>query len=48
MLSSEIAGFAVSGEILNFIWAVKAAQDWQWRWMMVPGIGGRFGVLGGD
>ena len=25
----------------------KAAQVWRWRWVMVPGIGGRFGVLGG-
>jgi hypothetical protein len=24
---------------LSFIWEAKAAQDWQWRWEMVPGIG---------
>ena len=24
----------------RFIWAGKAAQAWQWRWVMVPGIGG--------
>jgi hypothetical protein len=24
---------------LSFIWVRKAAQDWQWRWEMVPGIG---------
>ncbi len=26
----------------------KAAQDWYWRWVMVPGIGCRFGLLEGD
>ena len=26
----------------------KAAQDWQWRWAMVPGIGSRFRRLGRD
>ena len=25
---------------LRFILAGKAAQAWQWRWVMVPGIGG--------
>ena len=24
---------------LRFIWEAKAAQDRQWRWAMVPGIG---------
>jgi hypothetical protein len=28
---------------LGFILAEKAAQDWRWRWAMVPGIGGRLG-----
>ena len=27
---------------LRFIWAGRAAQDWQWRWAMVPGIGWLF------
>jgi hypothetical protein len=30
-----------------FIWAAKAAQDWRNRWVMVPGIGWRFGLLMG-
>ena len=33
---------------LVFILAGKAAQDWQWRWTMVPGIGGHFGCFGLD
>ena len=33
---------------LGFILTVKAAQDWRWRWAMVPGIGWRFGVFEGD
>jgi hypothetical protein len=31
---------------LGFILAEKAAQDWRWRWAMVPGIGGRLGWFG--
>ena len=27
---------------MRFVLAGKAAQDWQWRWVMVPGIGGQF------
>jgi hypothetical protein len=27
---------------LRFVLAGKAAQDWRWRWAMVPGIGGHF------
>ncbi len=27
---------------LRFIWESKAAQDLQWRWVMVPGIGCAF------
>ena len=26
----------------------KAAQDLRWRWLMVPGIGCRFGLFEGD
>jgi hypothetical protein len=33
---------------LSFIRGGKAAQDWRWRWEMVPGIGGRFGLFEGD
>jgi len=32
---------------LRFIWARKVAQDRQWRWVMVPGIGYCF-VASGD
>jgi hypothetical protein len=31
---------------LRFIWEGRAAQDRQWRWEMVPGIGGRFWCFG--
>ena len=27
---------------LRFLLVEKAAQDWRWRWEMVPGIGGCF------
>ena len=30
----------------RFIWAGKAAQDCVRRWMIVPGIGGRFWYFG--
>ena len=30
---------------LRFILAGKAAQDWRWRWVVVPGIGGHFRCL---
>ena len=33
---------------LRFIWITKAAQDWQWKWVMMPGIGGRFWCFEGD
>ena len=33
---------------MRFIRAVKATQDWRWRWEMVPGIGGCFEAFGGD
>ena len=33
---------------LGFILAGKVAQNLRWRWEMVPGIGGRFGLLEGD
>ena len=33
---------------LGFILAGKVLRDWLWRWALVPGIGGRFGVFEGD
>ena len=33
---------------LGFILAGKVLRDWLWRWELVPGIGGRFGVFEGD
>ena len=33
---------------LSFIRGGKAAQDWRWRWVMVPGIGVRFGLFEDD
>jgi len=33
---------------LRFILAAKAAQYLRWGWVMVPGIGGRFGRFGLD
>ncbi len=32
----------------RFIWAGKAVQDCVRRWMMVPGIGGRFWLFEDD
>jgi hypothetical protein len=33
---------------LSLIWASKAAQDRQWRWVMVPGIGERLWLFRSD
>ena len=33
---------------VSFIRGGKAAQDLRWRWLMVPGIGCRFGLFEGD
>ncbi len=33
-------------EYLRFIWAARAAQNRQLRWVMVPGIGWHFGRFG--
>ena len=33
------------GIYLGFNLAGKGAQDWRNRWVMVPGIGGHFGLL---
>jgi hypothetical protein len=32
----------------GFILAGKVAQDWRWRWVIVPGIGCCFGLFEGD
>jgi len=36
----------LSGVLFRFIWATKGAQDCVRRWLIVPGIGGRFWYFG--
>ena len=33
---------------VSFIRGGKSAQNLRWRWLMVPGIGRRFGLFKGD
>ena len=34
--------FCCEWKYLRFLLVEKAAQDWRWRWEMVPGIGSTF------
>ena len=45
-LKNEDGWLCVGLKYFRFVLAGKAAQDWQWRWVMVPGIGCRLVPFG--
>ena len=47
--AKECSGLALLWiDLFGIYFAVKAAKDWRWRWVMVPGIGVRFGLFEDD
>ena len=38
----EMAGFILGANTIGLFLGGKMAQDWRNRWVVVPGIGGRF------
>ena len=47
-LENRGAWLCCGWDYFGFILAGKVAEDWRWRRAMVPGIGGRLGLLEGD